>query len=128
MNDALSVADRFFRAVETGDLDAVQAIYAPDAGIWHNTDNLVQTPAENLRTLKWITRTLRDRRYEVSRRVATPTGFAQEHVMRATLPDGTPFAMPAAIFADVVDGRITTLREYLDMASAAPLTALSAAS
>ena len=38
------LADRFFAAIEAGDIAAVREIYSPDAEIWHNTDGLVQGP------------------------------------------------------------------------------------
>ena len=127
MSNPFDVAAKFFAAIEAGDIDAVRAIYAPDATIWHNNDGITQNRETNLKTLTWIARTLTNRHYDVSRLVATPTGFAQEHVMRATLPNGEAFAMPAAIFCDVENGQITVLREYLDTASAAPLLAFAKA-
>jgi ketosteroid isomerase-like protein len=33
-----ALAARFFDAIEAGDADAALACYAPDARIWHNTD------------------------------------------------------------------------------------------
>ncbi len=34
--DALQTADRFFKAIESGDVEAIRAIYSPDATImWH---------------------------------------------------------------------------------------------
>ena len=42
MSDALEIAERFFRAIEAGNVEAIRAIYAPDAVIWHNNDNLEQ--------------------------------------------------------------------------------------
>ena len=47
------VADSFFDAVASGELDKVARIYAPDALIWHNTDNTVKGPAVNIDTLRW---------------------------------------------------------------------------
>lgn len=127
MSDALDVAAKFFAAIEAGDIDAVRATYAPHARIWHNNDLIFQDRDANLRTLGWVTRTVSDRRYDITRRVATPTGFAQEHVMRGTLPNGEAFAIHAAIFCDVEGGQITALNEYLDTASAAPLVAFAKA-
>ncbi len=40
MSDALEIAERFFRAIEAGNVEAIRAIYAPDAVIWHNNDPL----------------------------------------------------------------------------------------
>ena len=42
MND---IADQLFAAIEAGDIDAVRDLYAPDAVIWHNTDETEQGPA-----------------------------------------------------------------------------------
>ena len=32
----MELADRFMTAITSGDVDALRAIYAPDARIWHN--------------------------------------------------------------------------------------------
>jgi ketosteroid isomerase-like protein len=123
-NDALAVAERFFRAVESGDLEAVKAIYAPDARIWHNFDRKEQTVEENLRVLRWLARNLPNRRYNVQRRVPIPGGFLQQHVLEGETAGG-PFAMPACVVCEVAGGRITRLEEYLDSAHAAHLRALT---
>ncbi len=65
---------------------------------------------------------LRDLRYEEVRRQPTPSGFVQQHVLRATLPGGGAFELPACIVIDLDgDGRITRLDEYLDSAAVAVL-------
>ena len=124
MTDALDLAERFFRAVERGDVDEIRAIYAPDARIWHNHDRKEQTVEENLRVLGWVSRNLTDRRYRVQRRVAIPGGFLQQHILEAETAGG-PFSMPACIVVEAKDGRITRLEEYLDSAQAAHLTNLT---
>jgi ketosteroid isomerase-like protein len=123
MSDALEVAERFFRAIETGDVEAIKAIYAPNAIIWHNNDMIEQTVDENLRVLTWVTRNLRNRHYRVKRRVAIPGGFLQQHVLEAETSNG-PFSMPACIVVEVREGRITRLDEYLDSGQTAALTKL----
>jgi ketosteroid isomerase-like protein len=125
--DALDIAERFFRAVESGDLDAVRAIYAPGAVIWHNHDRQEQTVEENLRVLRWVARNLPGRRYNVRRRVVIPGGFMQQHVLEAETAGG-PFTMPACVVCEVKDGRITRLEEYLDSAQAGHLRSLTAGS
>jgi uncharacterized protein len=124
--DVLAVAERFFRAVEAGDVEAIRSIYAPDARIWHNNDRLEQTVDQNLRVLGWVARNLTDRHYRVQRRVAIPGGFMQQHVLEANTVGG-PFSMPACIVCEVKDGRITRLEEYLDSAQAGHLRTLTAA-
>jgi ketosteroid isomerase-like protein len=121
--DALLVAERFFRAVETGDTEEVARIYAPQARIWHNFSQTEQTVEENLKVLRWMARKLPGRNYDVLRRVAIPGGFMQQHVVRGTLADGAAFAMPACVICLVEGGRITRLEEYLDPAQAAALSA-----
>ena len=113
-DDPFAVADRLFAAVASGDLDAVRAIYSPDALIWHNNDNAEQTVEENLRVLQWVSRNLSDMRYEEVRRHRTDDGFIQQHVLRATAPNGTPIEVPACLVCTVEDGRIARLEEYID--------------
>ena len=124
MSDALDVAERFFRAIEAGDVERIKAIYAPDAVIWHNNDQKEQTVEENLRVLTWVTRNLTNRHYRVKRRVAIPGGFLQQHVLEAQTANG-PFSMPACIVVEVKDGRISRLDEYLDSGQTAALTTLA---
>jgi ketosteroid isomerase-like protein len=54
---------------------------------------------------------------------ATATGFVEEHAVRGTLADGSALALAACVVADIVDGRVTLVREYVDTAAAAPLLA-----
>ena len=124
MSDVLELAERFFRAVERGDIDQLRAIYAPDAHIWHNHDRKEQTVEENLRVLAWVAKNLTNRHYRVQRRVAIPGGFLQQHILEANTVGG-PFSMPACIVVEVTDGRISRLEEYLDSAQAAHLTNLT---
>ena len=115
------VADRLFAAIEAGDLDAVRALHAPDAVVWHNTDGVEQTVEQNLRVLRWVVDNLADRRYEEVRRTSTPSGFVQQHVLRCTRPDGERVEVPACLVVTCDAGRITRLEEYLDSGHVARL-------
>ena len=75
-----------------------------------------------MRVLRWFMRTLPDRKYRVIRLEALPDGFLQQHVLEATLPDGTPWAMDACVVVRMKDGLIVRLDEYIDSAKAAELT------
>ena len=123
MSDALQIAERFFAAIEAGDVERIKAIYAPNAVIWHNNDQKEQTVDENLRVLDWVVRNLKNRHYRVKRRVAIPGGFLQQHVLEADTANG-PFSMPACIVVEVKDGRISWLDEYLDSGQTAVLSKL----
>jgi len=107
MQDMHDLADRFFAAVEAGDIDTVRDCYDPAVAIWHNTDDLEQTRDENLATLAGMARRIADRRYEVLRREVFPGGFVQRHILHA------------CILCSVENGRITRLDEYFDSAQVA---------
>lgn len=118
-----SVADRLFAAIEAGDIEGVRAIYAPDAVIWHNNDELEQTVDQNLAVLRWVCDNLADRAYEDVRRHELPDGgFVQQHVLRFT-KDGERRGVPACIVVTLNgEGRIARLDEYLDSAHVARIT------
>ena len=113
-------AKGFFDAIEQGDIAAMQACFAPDAEIWHNTDELIVTPADTARTLTGMVARIRDRRY-ADRRVDTfPGGFVQQHVLEGKrVHDGGAVRLPCAIVCRVENGRITRLDEYFDSAHVA---------
>lgn len=121
-SSALEVAERFFAAIDAGDVSAIYDTYAPDAVIWHNFDDVEQTRDENVRMLGWSVKHLGNMRYTDVRRTATDTGFAQQHVLRAINPKGVEIEVPAALFVSVRDGRITRLDEYLDSRHVALIT------
>ncbi|MQY20571.1 nuclear transport factor 2 family protein [Nocardia macrotermitis] len=119
------LADRFFAAVTSGDATTLTDLYAPDARIWHNEKNAEETVPENLRVLRWLSRTVENLRYEDIRRYPLSDGFAQQHVVRGELPGHGPLEIPAGMFVRVQDGRITRIDEYVDSAAVAPLYAVS---
>ncbi|WP_063006818.1 nuclear transport factor 2 family protein [Nocardia kruczakiae] len=122
------LADRFFAAVSAGDTAALTALYAPEARIWHNDTNIEETVADNLRVLRWLSRTVENLRYEDIRRYVLPDGFAQQHVVRGHLPGHGELEVPASLFVRVRDGHITRIDEYVDSAATQPLREVSVAS
>jgi ketosteroid isomerase-like protein len=122
--EILAFAERFMTAIQTADVEGARACYAPGARIWHNTDGVEQTVDQHLKVLAWFGRKLPERHYRLLRREALPDGFLQQHVLEATLPGGTAFAMPACVVVRMADGVITRLDEYLDSAAAESLSSL----
>lgn len=110
-------------AIQAGDGSRMRGFYAPNAKLWHNTDRIEQSIDDNIRVLEWFVRTLPDRKYTVLRREALPDGFVQQHVLSATLPDGTPWDMDACVVVKIRDGKIVRLDEYLDGVQSAKLRA-----
>lgn len=119
-SEILSVASRFFTAIERGNIDEVRSIYAPDAVIWHNTDRLDSTVAENLAVLAAFVKRIQQRRYENRRVEVFATGFTQQHLLTGVRADGLRLELPACVICQVEQGRITRLDEYFDSASVAP--------
>jgi ketosteroid isomerase-like protein len=118
--DIRALAQRFFDCVEQGDIEGLIACYAPDAKIWHNTDGLEQSPADNRATLTGMVKRIENRRYEDRRVAVFPGGFVQQHVLRGTrVHDGAPVSLPACIVCAVEHGVITRLDEYFDSAHVA---------
>lgn len=131
MEDVVDLADRFFKAIENGDIDTVRAIYAPDAVIWHNFDPLDarstgQSAEENLKVLEGLPQRISGATYRVLQREATQTGFVQQHVLTGTMLNGEPLVLPACIICEVKDGRIARLDEYFDPAITARLSEVTA--
>jgi uncharacterized protein len=109
-----SIGDKLFAGMESGDLDAVRECFAPDALVWHNTNNQVDGVEETLRTLAAFTDywTLK---YDDIRRVKIPDGFAQQHTLRGRGPAGDEFEAHIGVFVTLgAAGRIVRIDEYLD--------------
>jgi ketosteroid isomerase-like protein len=120
--ESLEIADRLFKAIEHGDVNAIKNIYAPHTKIWHNFDNIAQSVDENLAVLKWVVENIAEISYSEIKRQPTPAGFVQQHVLRGKVKSsGKPVAIPACIVCTVENGRITRLDEYLDSAQTAAL-------
>ena len=120
-DDAMrALAKRFFDCVEAGDIDGLVACYAPDAEIWHNTDEQIQGPEDNRKTLSGMVTRITDRKYADRRVEVFPTGFVQQHVLQGTrVQDGVRVELPACIVCEVKNGLITRLDEYFDSAQVA---------
>lgn len=113
--------DRFIAAIERGDVDTVLKIYADDATIWHNYDNLEVTAQDNARQIRWFSTRLAGMQYTDIRRIDFPGGLIQQHVLQGTAPNGDVIELHAMLKIEVQNGRIARLEEYLDPAQAASL-------
>jgi uncharacterized protein len=123
-NEVPDVAGRLIAAIEAGDFDAFLACYAPGAVIWHNNDNVEQSPTTVVKVLGWLRKRVDGLRYEELRVQPTPSGYVEQHVLRGTARDGSALEVPACLVVTVVDGLITRLDEYIDTAGVAHLSSL----
>ena len=114
------VAEALFTAFEVGDADAARALC--DGGLKASRNG---GPAMDLESLlafsALVKRVIPDFHYENAVRTVTPAGFVEEHDVCGTLPDGSDLRVAACVVAEVSDGKVTRVREYLDTAAAAGL-------
>jgi len=111
------VAEKFFRAIEAGDIETVAGCYADDVRIWHNYTDVVSTKQENIEVLRGFIARSASRSYEERDLQTFPGGFVQQHRLVARAPDGYVLELPACLVCEVENGRIVSLREYFDPAA-----------
>jgi len=119
----LALADRFFMAIESCDLDALRQLYAANAVVWHNYDPLEaradgrggEVVAQNIALLGAVPGLIAGLRYEVWHRERTHSGFVQQHLVTGRTLEGEPVRFPVCIVCRVESGRISALYEYLDI-------------
>lgn len=120
--DQAEIAKALFAALAAQDDQTVRSLCAPGLRVRQNSG----APMD-LETLLGFNRSVhavvKDFRYEDAVRAATDTGFVEEHAVRGVLPDGSALNLAACVVADVTDGKVTDVREYLDTAAAAGLIA-----
>src|SRR5690606_17677367 len=84
-----ALAQRLFAAIAAGDTDTVAECYHPDVQIWHNYSGKVQSREENLKLLRWLSRTISDFKYDQVERTCFEGGFVQRHVLRGRVNEAT---------------------------------------
>ena len=114
-----ALAKRFFDSVEAGDIDTLYDCYAPDAKIWHNTDEQEQSRDDTAQTLRGFAKRISNRVYAKRRLQVFDGGFVHQHELQGVRADGVELALPACIVCLVTDGKITRLDEYFDSARVA---------
>ena len=115
-----ALATRFFDAIEAGDIATMRDSFAPDAEIWHNTDELVGNRDQTAQVLTGMVARISDRQYADRRLNVFPGGFVQQHTLTGRRKhDGEAVRLPCAIDCRVENGLITRFDEYFDPAHVA---------
>jgi ketosteroid isomerase-like protein len=117
--EARATAIRFFDAIQAGDVKTAHSVLAPNAKIWHNTDEIIVPRETTAKTLEGIHKFLTNVRYEDRKLDAWPGGFVEQHIFTGTRKaDGGKVRLPACVICEVDgEGRITRLDEYFDSAA-----------
>jgi ketosteroid isomerase-like protein len=118
----LDVANRLFGAIERGEYETVDGMWADDVTVWHTGDSQDNDRVRALKVIRWFLDNTSTRTYEILDRRYFDGGFVQQHVLRACRSDGTSIQMRVCIVIKVDgEGRITRVDEYFDPADMAPL-------
>lgn len=112
-----NIAQRFFDAIEAGDIEAMQANFADEAEIWHNSDELIITPSQTAQILSGMLTRISNPKYTERQLMTFPGGFVQQHILKGMrVHDNNEVRLPCAIICRVKDGKIVRLDEYYDSA------------
>jgi ketosteroid isomerase-like protein len=128
-DDKLAVAAALAEATRARDTDAIAAMSASDAVVWHNFDDREGTIAEAGRTLRRLDRTVPDLAWTDVAVLPTSQGFVWQAVLTGTGPGGPFRAHTCQVVTLAEDARIVRMDEYLDtsqLAALAPPRATSA--
>jgi ketosteroid isomerase-like protein len=104
----------FFDAIERNDLGAVADCYAPDMTMWVNLTGTEMGREDNLKVLREGASRHRRRTYDDRRINAWDDGFMVQYTTTVVAHDGTKVALSSCLVADVRDGKIAKLYEYMD--------------
>ena len=110
----ITILDQFVHAVENGDEQKLRELYHPDAKIWHNDGMGDQDIEANLEILRLMHANIAGLAYDVRRQSETTDGVYQQHLVRGTLPNGSPVDIDACIFMAIEDGKIVRIEEFFD--------------
>ena len=115
------IAKRLIDAITAGDVTAVEALYHEDLVGWQNFSGRELNRRQMIKIIHGLTAALSDLRYDDIRVTPTSRGYVEQHVLRATAPDGRAIECPACLVVELAEGRIRRIDEYMDSAAIAPL-------
>lgn len=120
--DNTELCEALFAAFEAGNEERIRALCTSDMRARQNNN-----PPMDLDSLlefsRAVLQVVDDFRYEDAKRSNTDKGFVEEHSVRGALPDGSHVDLAVCVVADVRDGKVCDLREYLDVSAASGLIA-----
>lgn len=125
--DLRDLCNRFLDSIERRDMGAVAEILSPDLQFWANFTNQTKSRDAMLEAIGAGYAAHRRRTYD-DRQIRTfDHGFLAQYTCRLVRHDGSSLALWAAMVAEVRDGRIVRVDEYLDSGKFAKQPASGAA-
>ena len=104
----------FFDAYQDGRVDVLRRIMSDDCIVWHNVFGRETTRDENLDAYPNSYRGQRRRTYNDRNINTFDDGFVVQYTTHVVAHDGTEVPLSACLVAEVRDGLISKLFEYLD--------------
>lgn len=117
----LEVARSLTERLNARDAEGVLRHYADDVAVWRNFDRRTLNKKQVTKVVGMLVSAIEGLHYEDVRVTPTVTGFVQQHVLRGRAPSGEDLSVPACLVAEIRDGLIVRVDEYLDSAAMAPL-------
>jgi ketosteroid isomerase-like protein len=113
----VAVADRFWGALDKGNVEEAVACYLPSATTWHNFDQKSMTVAEAEAAHRAYVGSFFERSTTEVRRDFFEDGFVQQHVLIVRMkPNGPRRAWAICVMMRFKDGKIASIAEYIDRA------------
>lgn len=123
MNVGSELADRLFGAIERGEYETVEGMWADDFTVWRSGNSRDDDRVRALKVIRWFINVTTTRSYEILDRQVFDGGFVQQHILRARRADDVSIDMRVCIVIKVnAEGLITRIDEYFDPTDMAPLT------
>lgn len=120
MNNNEELARRFFAATGSNASEELAQVCSDDFVGFQNGVERMNTK-RLIRFTQAVHQVVKNFHYANIECSSTGTGFVEEHDVCCILPDNSEFAMRVCVVAEVVDGKVTRMREYLDSHAAAGL-------
>jgi ketosteroid isomerase-like protein len=122
VNVGSELADRLFGAIERGEYETVEGMWADDVTVWRSGNSRDDDRVRALKVIRWFINVTTTRSYEILDRQVFDGGFVQQHVLRARRADDVSIDMRVCIVIKVnAEGLITRIDEYFDPTDMAPL-------
>jgi len=123
-SEVRDLCNRFLDAIEARDMDLIADLLSPDLQFWANFTNTTKGRDEMLQAISAGYSLHRQRHYNDRQIRALDGGFLAQYTCAITRHDGSTSALWAAMVADVRDGRIVRVDEYMDSGKFAPRPAV----
>jgi len=113
----VAIANRFWHALDKGDVQEAVACYLPSATVWHNFDQKPMNVAESEAAHRAFVGSFVERSTTQVRREFFEDGFVQQHILIVRMnSDGARRAWAICVLMRFRDGKIASIAEYIDRA------------